>query len=121
MRIERVTTDLVRLAPPRPVASAGAQVSSLDYVMVRLDTDGGLVGVGYACIYAGREARALQALIEDLADLVTGEDVRFRGRAWHTLWRATGSMGHAGLSMAAISAYDLALWDLAGKVARLPV
>ena len=121
MRIERVTTDLVRLQPPRLIASAGARVSSLDYVLVRLDTADGLVGLGYACIYAGREARALQTLIEDLADLVAGVDARFRGRVWHALWRATSSMGHAGLSTAAVSAYDLALWDLAGKGARQPV
>src|SRR5688572_12949823 len=88
MRIERVTTDLIPLQPPRPLASAGAQVSSLDYVMVRLQTADGLDGLGYACIYAGREARALQALIEDLAGLVTGEDARFRGRVWNALWRA---------------------------------
>src|SRR5687768_17234122 len=36
MRIEHVTTDLIPLQPPGPLASAGAQVSSLDYVMVRL-------------------------------------------------------------------------------------
>ena len=67
MRIERVTTDLVRLQPPRPLASAGAQVSSLDYVLVRLETADGRDGLGYACIYAGREARALQALLPEVA------------------------------------------------------
>ena len=56
MKIERVTTELVRLQPPRPLASAGASVSSLDYVIVTLETADGLRGLGYVCIYAGREA-----------------------------------------------------------------
>lgn len=121
MRVERVTTELVRLQPPRPLASAGARVSSLDYVLVHLETAGGLAGLGYACVYAGPEAGALRVLVDDLAVLVQGQDARFRGRIVQTLRRAMASLGHAGMSTSALSAYDLALWDIAGKAAGMPV
>jgi L-alanine-DL-glutamate epimerase-like enolase superfamily enzyme len=121
VRIERVTSELVRLQPERPVASAGARVTSLDFVLVRLETADGLAGLGYACIYAGPEAGALRVLVDDLAVLVRGEDLRLRGRIVQQLRRATASMGRAGLATSALSAYDLALWDLAGKAAGQPV
>ena len=121
MKIERVTTGLVRLQPDRPLASAGASVSSLDYVLVHLETADGPAGLGYACIYAGPEAVALRVLLDDLADLVRGEDARFRGRIWQKLRRAMASLGQSGMSTSALSAYDLALWDLAGKKYGAPV
>lgn len=88
---------------------------------MRLETADGVAGLGYACIYAGPEAGALRLLIDDLAVLVKGEDARFRGRIVQTLRRAMASMGQGGMSMSALSAYDLALWDIAGKAAGLPV
>ncbi len=121
MKIESVTTELVRLQPDRPLASAGARVSSLDYVLVHLETADGPAGLGYACIYAGPEAGALRVLLDDLADLVRGEDARFRGRIWQKLKRTMASLGQSGMSTSALSAYDLALWDLVGKAAGLPV
>lgn len=121
MKIQKVTTELVRLQPERPLASAGARVTSLDYVIVNLETADGLAGLGYACIYAGPEAGALRVLLDDLAPLVRGEDARFRGRIWQKLRRAMASLGQAGMSTSALSAYDLAIWDLAGKAAGLPV
>src|SRR5215213_7380388 len=98
LKIERVTAELVRLQPPRPLASAGASVSSLDYVIVTLETADGLAGLGYVCIYAGREAGALRVLLDDVADLVRGEDARFRGRIWQKLRRAMSSLGQAGMT-----------------------
>jgi L-alanine-DL-glutamate epimerase-like enolase superfamily enzyme len=121
LKIERVTTELVRLQPPRPIASAGARVSSLDYVLVHLETTGGLTGLGYTCVYAGPEAGALRVLVDDLAELVRGQDARFRGRIWHQLRRAMASLGNSGMSTSVLSAYDLALWDIAGKAAGQPV
>ena len=118
--------DLVRLPLERAVASAGARVAALDYVLVRLAAGGGLEGLGYACLYAaaptgGAHGGALRVLAGDLAPLVEGEDVRLRGRVWRALWRASAALGHGDLALAAVSAYDLALWDLAGKAAGLPV
>jgi L-alanine-DL-glutamate epimerase-like enolase superfamily enzyme len=121
LKIERVTTELIRLQPPRPLATAGARVESLDYVAVHLETAGGLAGLGYTCIYAGPEAGALHVMVDDLASLVRGEDARFRGRILYALRRAMGALGKAGLSTAALAVYDLALWDIAGKAAGLPV
>ncbi len=108
------------------MASAGARVAALDYVLVRLTATGGVEGLGYACLYAaapggGAHGAALRALVDDLAPLVRGEDTRYRGRVWRALERAAAAVGHGDLARAAVSAYDLALWDIAGKAAGLPV
>jgi L-alanine-DL-glutamate epimerase-like enolase superfamily enzyme len=126
VRVERVAVELVRLPLERAVASAGARVAALDYVLVRLITADGLEGLGYACLYAaapggGAHGGVLRALIVDLAALVEGADVRLRGRVWRALWRAAAALGHGDLALAAVGAYDLALWDLAGRAAGAPV
>jgi L-alanine-DL-glutamate epimerase-like enolase superfamily enzyme len=126
MRVERVDVDLVRLPLEHAVASAGARVAALDYVLVRLATEDGVAGLGYACLYAaapggGAHGGALRALTADLAPLVEGADVALRGQVWQALWRASAALGHGDLALAAVSAYDLALWDLAGRAADLPV
>src|ERR1700744_2500269 len=99
MRVERVEAGLGRVPLGRAVASAGARVSALDYVLVRLATAEGATGLGYACLYAaapggGAHGGALRALIADLAPLVEGADVALRGRVWQALWWASAALGH---------------------------
>ncbi|MSV30183.1 MAG: L-rhamnonate dehydratase [Bryobacterales bacterium] len=56
-----------------------------------------------------------------LAKLITGENPLDIERLWDIQWRATLFYGRAGAAVHAISAIDLALWDLAGKVRGEPV
>jgi L-alanine-DL-glutamate epimerase-like enolase superfamily enzyme len=126
VKIEHIATELLRLPLPHAVASAGARVAVLDYLLVRLQSAGGAEGLGYACQYVaapggGAHGAALRRLADDLAPLVLGADVELRGRSWRALWRASAATGHGDLALAAVAAYDLALWDLAGKAAGLPV
>ena len=52
---------------------------------------------------------------------VEGQDVRNVERIWDQMWRATLPYGRKGLTIQAISAVDLALWDLLGKLRGEPV
>ena len=56
-----------------------------------------------------------------LAKLITGENPLDIERLWDVQWRATLFYGRTGAAVHAISAIDLALWDLAGKVRGEPV
>ncbi len=122
MRITQLQTHLLRLPLERPVTSlAGAAVDHVVALFVHLDTDTGLRGLGFAYTLQGG-GRALKVIADDdLAPLIVGEDPLDHERlAAKVYWRLQ-SVGRLGLVMQAYSAIDLALWDLKGKAAGLPL
>ncbi len=126
MRITQLDSQLLRLPLARPIRTAREedQAAGLDHVfllVVYLDTDAGHRGLGFAYALQGG-GRALKVLADDdLAPLVVGEDpLNHEQVASKVTWRLQ-SIGRAGLVAQAYSAVDLALWDLKGKVAGLPL
>jgi len=122
MRITRLESHLLRLPLERPITSLGS--AAIDHVfalLVHLDTDTGLRGLGFAYTLQGG-GRALKVVVDDdLAPLVVGEDPLDHERlAAKVYWRLQ-SVGRLGLVAQAYSAIDLALWDLKGKAAGLPL
>jgi L-alanine-DL-glutamate epimerase-like enolase superfamily enzyme len=90
-------------------------------LLVELDTDAGLSGLGFAwAIHGG--GRALHVIVEDdLSPLIIGEDPLDNARlASKVYWKLQG-IGRRGLVPQAYSAIDLALWDIKGKAANLPL
>lgn len=86
-------------------------------VVVRVETDAGLVGLG---VTAG--GRAAAAVVNDhFVDLLRNEDPTDIERLWDELWRASLPYGRRGVPIMAISGVDAALWDLLGKSAGVPV
>lgn len=104
-----------------PVRWATREVSAREYVIVRVETGGGLVGIGYT--YAGmRTARSLAAYINDvLVPRVIGLPQNAPTRPWADMFQETLLMGRRGFALRAISAVDMALWDLFGKVTSQPL
>ncbi len=87
-------------------------------VIVEVHTDEGLVGIGEA---AGRP-EVIRAIIEgDLAPMLLGQDSFQIERFWATQWTRMGSRARKGYVIMAMGGIDIALWDLMGKAARLPV
>ena len=120
MRITRLESHLLRLPLERPIAP-GAGLDHIFALFVHLDTDTGLRGLGFAWTLQGG-GRALKVVADDdLAPLVLGEDPLDHERlAAKVYWRLQG-IGRLGLVAQAYSAIDLALWDLKGKAAGLPL
>lgn len=86
--------------------------------VVEIQTDEGLVGTGWCEDYA----RATSVIIENhLTRLLVGADPLERGRLWDQLFRSTMPYGRKGPALYAVSAIDIALWDLAGKHFGQPV
>jgi L-alanine-DL-glutamate epimerase-like enolase superfamily enzyme len=87
-------------------------------VVVEVETDAGITGVGHGNWATG----AIETIVDEtLSKLVVGEDPRERERLWDVMYRATIPFGRKGAAVEAISAVDLALWDIAGKEAGKPV
>jgi L-alanine-DL-glutamate epimerase-like enolase superfamily enzyme len=125
MRITHLDWQLLRVPLARsPAAPAEAVARRLDHVvvlLVQVDTDAGLTGLGFA--YALQcSGRGLLAVAEDdLEPLVLDEDPLDHERLGAKVyWRLQG-VGRRGLVAQAYSAVDLALWDLKGKAANLPL
>lgn len=90
-------------------------------VLVFVVTDTGLVGVGEPWITQS-SPRALIATIEDdVAPLLIGKDPFMSARLAHDVLDTTIQSNRAGTASAALAAVDLALWDIAGKAAGLPL
>ena len=88
------------------------------WTVVEIETDTGLVGLGNVAL-APRIAR--QIVDQYLAPLVLGQDPWDYEYLSQRMQRATHAWGRKGVGMAAISAVDIALWDLLGKSVGKPV
>jgi L-rhamnonate dehydratase len=88
------------------------------WLVVEVETDTGLVGIGN-CALAPRVAK--QIVDEYLAPVVIGQDPFDNEYLWQKMYRRTQAWGRKGIGMAAISAVDIALWDLMGKATGKPV
>jgi L-alanine-DL-glutamate epimerase-like enolase superfamily enzyme len=90
----------------------------IQWLWVRLHTDSGLVGLGETYPHPEAEKAVVH---RSLAPVLLGRDPSQIDRLWADMLQAVSFSGWAGAEMRAISAVDIALWDLAGKVANLPV
>jgi len=87
-------------------------------IWVQVHTDDGLVGLGETYYIPG----AVAAVIHDVAaPLLLGKDPFDLERHWATLFQATNYYGYAGAEMRAISALDIALWDIVGQACGQPI
>jgi len=87
-------------------------------LFVRIHTDSGLIGLGET-YYTPDATRAF--VHEVCAPMLIGQDARDVETHWRRLYDATHVYGNRGNEMRAISAVDVALWDLLGQVAGLPL
>ncbi len=90
-----------------------------NFVTLRLQTDEGHVGVGDATLN-GRELSVASYLSDHLCPLLIGRDARRIEDTWQYFYK--GAYWRRGpVTMTAIAAVDMALWDIKAKVAGLPV
>ena len=87
-------------------------------VWVRIHTADGLVGLGETYHVPG----AVEAVIHDYAaPFFLGQSAFDRERHWQNFFSYANFFGHAGAEMRAISALDIALWDLIGQYLGQPI
>jgi L-alanine-DL-glutamate epimerase-like enolase superfamily enzyme len=138
MRIASVhaTWLQVPIAPERQHVSDFGRVDTFDTVLVRIETECGIVGHGEAKAGVGSSApgHGLAAIInQELAPILTGQDPRDIGRLWDEMYNGTRAhyalarghgfpaLGRRGLNISAVSGIDVALWDILGQSLGAPV
>lgn len=90
-----------------------------NFVTVIITTDDGVTGLGDATLN-GRELSVVSYLRDHIAPLLVGRDEHAIEDTWHYLYRG-GYWRRGAVSMAAISAIDIALWDIKAKLAGMPL
>lgn len=138
VKIVKVSAEWIHvpIAEERRHRSDFGVVSSFDSALVRVEAEGGIVGYGEAKAQVGSAAdcRAVRALVEDeLGPMLAGEDARDISRLWDVMYNGSRAhyaidrghafpvMGRRGLTVAALSGVDIALWDILGKSLGAPV
>ena len=122
MVIKRVETKLYRLPLSHPMTDAGHGVhTEFEVVITRLESDCGRGGCGYTYTI-GRGGAAIAALIErDIKPLLLGAEPMRIEQTWERMWRCLHYVGRGGLVAFAMSAVDIALWDLLGHIHGAPL
>ena len=116
MRITAIDTYLLESKLDRPFGWSQGWIDRRTIGLVKITTDAGFVGWGEGC------GGSAFAVVSDLAPLLLGRDPMQRNRLWQVMYGAlhNGNVG-VGFGGSAISAVDIALWDIAGKVTGLPI
>jgi L-rhamnonate dehydratase len=117
MRITDVEPIVLRLDRVDATRADGTQ----DAFLVRVHTDEGVTGVGEADTspYLARtivEMPASHSIARGLRELLVGEDPLRIDRLWQLMFHGSDHYGRGGAALHVISAIDMALWDLWGKV-----
>ena len=108
---------------PLPVVlsdSTHGDIAHFDLVTARVRSHDGAEGVGYTYT-VGAGAAAIRALLGDLVPLLLGQDAERIEALWQRMWWGCHYVGRGGLAAFAISAVDIALWDLRARRCGLPL
>jgi len=97
---------------------AGLRGGSVYAVLVRVKTDEGLEGVGSVGVGNGS---AVYIINQHLKHIVLNQNPFDVELLWEKMYRSTLNYGRKGVVLEAISAVDIALWDLRGKLSNQPV
>jgi L-alanine-DL-glutamate epimerase-like enolase superfamily enzyme len=90
-------------------------------VLARIVDSSGAVGWGEAVTTWEEATRATTTVVEGLGELLLGNDAADVEQLWDMLRSRTAWYGRGGIASLAISALDMALWDLKGKLAGAPL
>jgi L-alanine-DL-glutamate epimerase-like enolase superfamily enzyme len=122
MPIEAIQTDHYLI--PLPVAlsdSTHGTIRGFELVTVRVRDHEGVEGVGYTYT-VGAGGAAIRALVErDVTPHLIGRDAERIEELWQAMWWALHYGGRGGAAVLAISAVDIALWDLRARRQSVPL
>ena len=117
-----VDVETIKLAAPlkEPWRIANIEFNTMYSNIVKVTTDEGYVGIGESLVRFAPDAT--HSIIQELKPVLIGKDPFDIESLWEKMFSIMRSRGHSkGFMIEAISGVDIALWDLIGKVLKLPV
>lgn len=120
MIITKIEPVKLRYYPQKPLRDGLARIPSRDVFLLKIETDEEIYGIGEGFALGCLDSVAAYTL-ECLAPLLIGSNPLEITRLWNRIYQQTFRFGKRGIGIAALSAVDIALWDILGKKAGLPV
>ena len=121
MKISHFRSQILNVPEDEPLAGAVEKEGSVrPIVILTLRTDSGIEGIGVS-FYGGALTRTLQSAIDQLCELIVGEDPLRLEAVIKKLRDAAGGSGPGGMFTLALAAIDIALWDIRGKALEQPL
>lgn len=122
MKITGVEVHVLKSPLAEPFAFSQGWVRQRSATLVEVITDDGVIGWGEAFAQGLEPPEIAAAAIEyALKPLLIGADPLATEVLWHRMYHATRDYGRKGSVVAAISALDIALWDIAGRARGEPI
>lgn len=120
MRITKVEALAISIPLRAAVSDAVRRITHRDHLIVRITTEDGFTGTGFTLGYDG--SLAMVSLVDTIyRPMLLDADAFHSEHLWAEMYRQSIQAGRRGAALRAISAIDIALWDLRGKAAHMPV
>ena len=121
MKITKTQAQIVRLPADEPLAGGPSEPGATrNIVTLRIQTDAGVEGIGYT-FFGAALTGALREAVDAFGQLTIGEDPLRTEAIAAKLRAAAAGSGPGGIQTLALSAIDIALWDIKGKALNLPL
>jgi len=120
MKISSIESIMLSYLPKRPPRDGLSGIATRDVFLIRIKTDNGLEGIGEA--FALGSLQSTKAIVDEFFKpmLLDRDPTNIEG-LWQEMYRKSFRIGRRGIVLAVMSAIDIALWDILGKKANLPV
>jgi L-talarate/galactarate dehydratase len=116
MKIKSIQSHVLRVPLDEPLAGGPPYFRSHNqFVILRVETEDGIEGIG-ATFFGGALSATLKHAVDQLGELIIGEDPLRVEAIAQKLRSAAASAGPGGILTLAISSIDMALWDIKGKL-----
>jgi L-alanine-DL-glutamate epimerase-like enolase superfamily enzyme len=121
MKITNVEAMYLRLPQVKQQCDSGQ-----DAIVVRVETDAGISGIGEVdsspmAVKGAIEGPFSHTITSGLGHLLIGEDPFETEKLWYKMYRENIYSGRRGIAIHAMSGVDMALWDIKGKALGMPV
>ncbi len=121
MKITKIISHVLQYDLPEELGYSQQYYAKRTAHLVEVQTDEGITGWG-ECFGPGNIAIANKGIVEGVIQpMVLGMDPMDRDVIWHKVYNLMRDHGQKGMPLQSLSGVDIALWDIAGKVAGLPI
>ena len=121
MKITKITSHVLQYDMPEVLGYSQQYYDKRTAHLVEVETDDGITGWG-ECFGPGNVAIANKTIVERVIQpMLLGENPLNRDVLWHKVYNLLRDHGQKGMPMQSLSGVDIALWDIAGKVANMPL
>ena len=121
MIISSIKTKIVNVHFADPPKTGFLTLEKIDLLIVQVETKEGAVGTGHLHPLSGGLKTLEMCIHEMLKPLLIGETIDNIEALWSKMWKATFIQGRMGITVMAMSALDIALWDCYGRTKEMPL